>query len=782
MSWDNSLTEDYWQLRNAIRNTLFCRLNPEQIKAVETGEGPVLCLAGAGSGKTTAMVHRILHLCVFGPAYQPHPPLPIGFSTQELERIKDWWEQNKDKKKPEITPGIIRLIGSQGVDPRSVLAITFTNKAAKEMLNRLTALMGAADRDMWVMTFHAACVRILRREIELLGYAKDFTIYDTQDQLVVIRAVLKTLDMDEKKFPAKAMQMGISRYKSKLLGVGEANRQARNYFEEKAAQVYESYQKKLKTNNAVDFDDLLLLTVRLFKEHPDILQKYQDRFRYIMVDEYQDTNHAQYVLVNLLAQKHQNICVVGDDDQSIYAFRQADIRNILDFERDYPQAKIIKLEQNYRSTQAILEAANGVIANNEGRKSKSLWTQNPQGERLVLYKAMNEQDEARFISERITKLVGSGGRYQDNVVLLRTNAQSRVIEEWFIRRGIPYHIVGGLKFYERLEIKDTLAYLKALANPSDSVSLERIINVPRRGIGDTSLAKIAEFARVHEINLFEALHRYRELNLGPKVSKGVASFLQIMDRLYEVVDKMPVTMLTEKILADTGYTSELLRDNSVEAQSRMENLKEFLTKTQDYESQAAEPSLADFLAQVSLVSDLDTYADEAEAVVMMTMHSAKGLEFTNVFLAGLEEGIFPHSLALGESAEVEEERRLCYVALTRAKERLFLVYAKQRSLYGRTNHNLPSRFIEEISPHLWEEYQNEDFFKTTKAYTPQSSRQNRSGEHDFLTGDKIEHDKWGQGVVVSVRGQGEDAKLQIAFPAQGIKNLLAKYAPIKRVK
>lgn len=788
------LTEEYWKLREAIRQRLFARLNPEQMKAVETGSGPILCLAGAGSGKTTAMVYRVLHLFLFGPVHNPRPPLPAGFSSDDIHIMKWWLEQNKDLgKQPELPHGLIRLIRHQGVDPRLILAITFTNKAAQEMKDRLSTLLGPSMRDMWVMTFHAACVRILRREITALGYKSDFTIYDADDSHTVVKNVVKELNLDDKRFPPKTMHALISRFKSKLQLPQEARRMAGDFLEEKAALVYEIYQKRLRSNNALDFDDLLLVTVRLFETCPEILSGYQERFRYILVDEYQDTNHVQYVLVSQLAGKYQNICVVGDDDQSIYAFRQADIRNILDFEHDYPKAGVIKLEQNYRSTAHILEAANHVIGNNESRKAKKLWTENPQGEQLLLYRAQDEQDEARFASERITKLVEKGCRYRDFAVLIRTNAQSRVLEEWFIRRSIPYKILGGLKFYERMEIKDIMAYLKLLGNPADAVSLARIINVPRRGIGDTSLDKIIELSRESDIPIYEAVKRSDELNLGSKVTKGIHGFIELMDKLYNEVNTLSVTGLTEKIMHETGYLAELLRENSVEAQTRVENLNEFLTKTQDYEKQACdqgvEPSLAEFLSQVSLVTDLDSYEDDACVVTVMTMHMAKGLEFNNVFLVGLEEGIFPHSRSLYETKELEEERRLCYVALTRARERIFLVTARQRSLYGRTNHNPPSRFLEEIPVHLCEEYKNEDFFRTVSAFqtntTGAAGRTAVSAERlggMFVVGDKVEHHKWGRGVVVAARGQGEETELQIAFPAQGIKTLLAKYAPLVKVK
>jgi len=782
---DMQIVEEYWKLRDNMRSRIFAHLNPDQLKAAETGQGPVLCLAGAGSGKTTAMVYRILHLYIFGPSYDPRPQPPDDLGEKDLTAMREWLDESRSEDNEVMPPRLVELIRRGGVHPRSILAITFTNKAAEEMQNRIALLLKDAMRYMWVMNFHKACVRILRREITALGYTGDFTIYDAQDQLQVIKRVSAELNLDDKDFPPRALSGLISRFKSELKSSREARKEPLDYWQEKGVRVYELYQKYLKQGNALDFDDLIMLTVQLFRENTDILEKYRERFQYILVDEYQDTNHAQYVLIDLLAHRHRNLFVVGDDDQSIYAFRQADIRNILEFERDYPGARVIKLEQNYRSTQTILEAANEVISHNAARKQKKLWTKNPQGELLLQYRAEDEQDEARFISDRIKELVDKGRRYQDCVVLIRTNAQSRVMEEWFMKRGIPYKIVGGQKFYERKEIKDILAYLKFLVNPSDSVSMQRIINVPRRGIGETTVGKIVDLSRINDIPVYEALSRYSELNLGPKASRAIDGFISLVEKLREHVDEISITALTEKILMETGYSEELLRENTIEAQSRLENLKEFLTVTQDYDRKAEEPSLGDFLSQVSLVTDLDTYEDEAEAVVIMTMHMAKGLEFPHVFLAGMEEGIFPHSRSLLEESELEEERRLCYVAITRAREKVYLIYARQRNLFGRRSYNMPSRFLEEIPSALWEEYKSEaGFYKTTWSGAPFAGQKGTAPKEIglFLLGDKVEHSKWGQGVVVGAKGKGEDTELQVAFPGQGIKTLLARFAPLRKVK
>jgi len=779
-------TEKFWALRDKIRRQLFKGLNEPQFQVVENGAGPLLCLAGAGSGKTTAMVNRVLHLLIFGPVYQEKGYIPADLQKEDLQSMEQWLAAQKGKRTFTPLPRrILDLISYQGVEPCSVLAITFTNKAAQEMKDRLALLVGPLVNEMWVMTFHAACVRILRQDIEALGYKRDFGIYDTQDQLQVIKDVLKQLDLDEKKFTPRYLNQVISRFKSELKTPQKAEYTARGYMEEVAAKVYERYQELLRNNNSLDFDDLIMLTVRLFQEHPQILEKYRQRFRYILVDEYQDTNHAQYMFVRLLALKEKNICVVGDDDQSIYGFRQADIRNILDFERDYPEAKVVKLEENYRSSKKILAAANAVISYNKDRKKKQLWTQNPEGEKLIHYQAFDEKDEARFVAEEINKLVMEKGEsYADCAVLIRTNAQSRALEEWFIRARIPYRIVGGTRFYDRKEIKDILAYLKFLSNPSDSVSLLRIINVPRRGIGEATAQKLIDYAREHSLAVGDVFAEIDQLPLGPKAVKDLTAFGGLMDKFRSMLGQATITELTETILRDTGYMNELLAENSYESQSRVENLQEFLTKTNEYDQISENPTLNDFLSQVSLMTDLDTLEEEAKSVVIMTMHSAKGLEFTNVFLVGMEEGIFPHARSLDEPREMEEERRLCYVAITRAKERLYLVHARQRNLYGHNNSfKLPSRFLEEIPGELCEKHQaGGNFYQTTKAekvLEKVKTRLNAAGV--YALGDKVEHNKWGQGVVVAVHGEGEEQEITVAFPEQGIKVLLAKYAPLKKL-
>jgi DNA helicase-2/ATP-dependent DNA helicase PcrA len=653
------------------------------------------------------------------------------------------------------------------------LAITFTNKAAREMRERLEGKLGYLPRGMWVMTFHAACLRILRVESDALpDRTREFSVYDAGDSEQTVKAVARALKLDDKQYPPRALTAQISRWKNALVDPEKAKNGALGEDEGVAAEVYGHYQNALKSGNALDFDDLIGQTTALFKARPDILEKYQNRFRYIMVDEYQDTNHAQYQWVNLLAGKHQNLCVVGDDDQSIYAFRQADIRNILNFERDYPSAKVVKLEQNYRSTRRILEAANQVIARNRGRKSKSLWTRNPEGDPVASFAALDEQEEALFVSEHILRAVKEGGRYGEHAVLMRTNAQSRSLEEWFIRRRIPYVIVGGLRFYDRKEIKDLLAYLKLLANPSDVVALRRIVNVPRRGIGDATVAKIEAAALAEGLPIYQAARNAERLGLGFRVVRVLEGFCQVMDGLYAMADHVGVTELAKAVLTKSGYADELVRENTRESQGRLDNLQEFLTKTAEYDQTAADGTLADFLGEMSLITDWDQAQDQEsrDAVWVMTMHMAKGLEFDRVFLIGMEEGIFPHFRSLLNAGDLEEERRLCYVALTRARKQLYLTHAQKRSLYGKTSYNPPSRFLGEFSNSAFSE----------KPQAPAAPRIGLAGG-DLAVGDKVRHAKWGDGVVVSLRGNGEEAEYQVAFPDGGVKKLLAQYAPLQKL-
>lgn len=737
-----------------LTDKLLNGLNPEQQEAVKATEGPLLIMAGAGSGKTRVLTHRIGYLLV-----------------------------------------------EKAVNPYNILAITFTNKAAHEMKERIASMMGGVAEEIWISTFHSMCVRILRRDIDRIGFNRNFTILDTTDQLSVIKAILKEKNIDPKKFDPRAILGSIDSAKNELIGPEEFAKSAGGYYENVVSDVYEEYMKRLRKNQALDFDDLIMTTIQLFQRVPDVLEYYQRKFQYIHVDEYQDTNRAQYILVKLLASRFKNICVVGDSDQSIYRWRGADITNILSFEKDYPNAKVILLEQNYRSTKRILLAANNVIANNANRKPKNLWTENPQGNKLSYYRADSEQGEAQFVAGKIKELTRNHQyKLSDIAILYRTNAQSRVMEEVFLKSNIDYTIVGGTKFYDRKEIKDTLAYLRLISNPDDDISLMRIINVPKRGIGSTSVDKIANFAALHDLSLYQALESVELIGLSPKISKAAAEFRDLIRNYTRMQEFLPVTELVEDVLDKSGYREMLKAEKSIEAQSRLENLDELLSVTKTFEESSEDKSLLAFLTDLALVADIDSLEDDGEqtdAVVLMTLHSAKGLEFPVVFLVGMEEGVFPHSRSLMEEAEMEEERRLMYVGVTRAEQQLFLTNAQMRTLYGRTNINPPSRFIQEIPDELIEVVEPahkkaSPFGTQRKSFSSPASRKivmrpvataTGGDEVAWQVGDKAQHGKWGIGTVVSVRGTGEGMELDIAFPSPtGIKRLLAKFAPIEKVQ
>lgn len=734
-------------------------LNKEQLDAVQTINGPMLILAGAGSGKTKVLTCRIAHLL------------------------------------------------QQGVRPYRILAITFTNKAAAEMRERVDRMAGAAARDVWLFTFHAFCARLLRYELEnLSGYANNFAIYDTSDSKNLIKQVLKEMNLDEKRFPLQAIISNISNAKNALLLPDAYAREASGYYEQQVAKIYDAYQKKLQANNAVDFDDLLLLALRLLQENPAVREKYQRKFDYLMVDEYQDTNHAQYLLTKLLAAGHRNICVVGDADQSIYGWRGADIQNILDFEKDYPDAKLVKLEQNYRSTQVILDAANAVIDNNSGRKPKNLWTANGNGSEIIYYQANNERDEARYVIENMQKLqLNEGAKLGDMAVLYRTNAQSRVFEEMLIKSGIAYTMVGGTKFYERKEIKDALAYLRLLYNPHDSLSLLRIINVPRRGIGDATLARLQEYANASGQSLFEVVTNAADV---PGLASRFANKLdELSGLLFELMGEaadVPVKQLLDDVLLKTGYLEELQSSKDPQDESRVENLKEMLSVTEEFavkcERNGEEPTLENFLADVALVADIDDAELGEEAVTLMTLHSAKGLEFPDVFLVGMEEGIFPHSRTLMNDNEIEEERRLCYVGITRAEKHLFLSNARTRTIYGRTQYYTPSRFLQEVPRNLVHVIkrpvvqrpamtsqvhkptakENANWFEQHKAsFFPRES--SAAAGCSFHVGDKVMHKKWGVGTIVTAKAADDGQEVTVAFAGGGIRSLLTKYAKLEKL-
>jgi len=723
---------------------ILANLNEPQREAVCHTEGPLLILAGAGSGKTRVLTHRIAHLI------------------------------------------------AQGVAPWQILAVTFTNKAAGEMKERVAGLIGPAANSMWVSTFHSACVRILRQDIEALGFEKNFVVFDTQDQLIVIKNILKAKNLSDKTYHPKALLSSISSAKNELITVDDYQHKAADHWENITADVYKEYQKRLRSNNGLDFDDLIMLTVRLFREVPEVLERYQERFRYIMVDEYQDTNHAQYELINRLASKYQNLCVVGDDDQSIYSFRSADIRNILEFERDFPQVKVIKLEQNYRSTKNILHVANEIIKNNRGRKSKQLWTENYEGEKILLYQADDERDEARFVAEEIGRLVREENRkYSDFALLYRTNAQSRSFEEAMMGRNVPYRVIGGTRFYERKEIKDILAYLRLVYNPVDKVSLGRIINVPKRGIGDASLERFLYFLEDNQYTVLEGFEHIAEIpSLTNRGIKPLQEFQLLLQNWIDRRDTLSVKELAEHILQTSGYLMELRNEGTIEAQGRLENLDEFIALAVDFERNSDDKSLAAFLETVALVADIDNYEVDSDAVVMMTLHSAKGLEFPAVFLVGLEEGLFPHSRSLMENRELEEERRLCYVGITRAKQRLYITHANMRTMYGNFNNSIPSRFLMELPKEsitnikaLRKSTASSMPVRTMKPLAGAKTAAAMGSNPDEITiGCKVSHPKWGVGTVITKEGTGAEAQVKIAFPGLGIKSLILAYANLEKLE
>ncbi|RFB10222.1 DNA helicase PcrA [Bacillus sp. HNG] len=737
-----------------ISNKLLAGLNEQQQEAVKATDGPLLIMAGAGSGKTRVLTHRIAYLMV-----------------------------------------------EKQVAPWNILAITFTNKAAREMKERVQGILGGAAEDIWISTFHSMCVRILRRDIDRLGFNRNFSILDTTDQLSVIKNILKEKNIDPKKFDPRSILGTISSAKNELQTPEDYEKTAGGMYEQIVSDVYKLYQKRLRKNQALDFDDLIMTTIQLFKRVPEVLEFYQRKFQYIHVDEYQDTNRAQYILVKLLASRFKNLCVVGDSDQSIYRWRGADIANILSFEKDYKNAKVILLEQNYRSTQRILKAANKVIQNNMNRKAKNLWTENDEGNKIFYYRADSESGEAQFVAGKIRELVDGGKRsYKDIAILYRTNAQSRVMEEVLLKSNINYQIVGGIKFYDRKEIKDILAYLRVIANPDDDISLTRIINVPKRGIGATSIDKIANYAIAQDLSIFQALQEVEQIGLSAKITNSLREFRDLINNWDQMQDYLSVTELVESVLEKTGYLEALKTEKTLESQSRIENIEEFLSVTQNFEKANDDKSLVAFLTDLALVADIDKLEedenDKNNAVVLMTLHSAKGLEFPVVFLMGMEEGVFPHSRSLMEEAEMEEERRLAYVGITRAEEELYISNAQMRTLYGRTSMNPVSRFIAEIPEDLLEDLgaqrkqQMRTPFSSSSSPTRQPERrvfskpiaQSTGGDEiGWKVGDKAEHKKWGIGTVVSVKGEGESKELDIAFPSPtGIKRLLAKFAPITK--
>lgn len=737
-------------------NNMLDKLNERQKEAVLATEGPVLVLAGAGSGKTTVLVNRIAY-----------------------------------------------MISEKHIRPWNILAITFTNKAAREMKERIERLLGDTAKDMWIGTFHSVCVRILRSCIDLLGYSRDFVIYDTADTKTVMKECLRELDIDEKSFPVRNVLSIISNAKNDLMDAATfENVYKSDYRMSIIAKIYYRYQTKLRKNNAVDFDDIILNTVKILSENPDVLSKYQDKFQYILVDEYQDTNNSQYLLINLLAQANRNLCVVGDDDQSIYKFRGANIGNILNFEDDYSDVQKITLDQNYRSTQNILDAANSVISNNKGRMGKSLWTSNGDGNKVFVYTGTNEYDEARYIARQIKKHFDEQGSFSDCAILYRTNAQSRVIEEMLMRESVPYKVLSGLRFYDRKEIKDIIAYLRVVYNPNDDVSLARIINEPKRKIGNATLEKARNIAREKETSLYDVISHADDYPEFKTAIKKLLSFSEIIQSLIKLKDTVTIEDLTGRILNDTGYMPALVMEDTTESKTRIENLGEFISVITEFEkNEETGNTLGEFLENISLVSDIDGYDENEDSAVLMTIHSAKGLEFPIVFLSGLEEGLFPGMRSMESDDDIEEERRLCYVAITRAKEQLYITKTISRTIHGKTMPTTASRFFKEIPVEYLED-------KTTlqpkvakvmqdlgvrNAAAPKKevymtkgfgSSVKSSGSTDyskFKAGDTVEHRTFGRGEILKATPCGNDCILEIQFESIGFKRLMAAFAKVKKI-
>ena len=740
--------------------SIYDTLNEQQREAVYHTDGPLLILAGAGSGKTRVLTHRIEY-----------------------------------------------LIEEKGVNPWNILAITFTNKAAGEMRERVDNLVGFGSESIWVSTFHSTCVRILRRHIDRLGYDHNFTIYDADDQKTLMKDVCKLIDIDTKVYKERNLLSAISSAKDELITPQEYELNAAgDYGKQKIAKVYMEYEKQLRANNALDFDDLLVKTVQLLQTQPDVLEYYQERFRYIMVDEYQDTNTVQFKFVSLLAGKYKNLCVVGDDDQSIYKFRGANIKNILNFEKEFHDARVIKLEQNYRSTSNILNAANAVISNNVGRKEKSLWTDNGEGEKIQFRQFDTAYDEADFIAEDIRKHVNDGAAYNEHAILYRTNAQSRLFEERFVAGNIPYKIVGGINFYARREIKDLLAYLKTIDNGKDDLAVRRIINVPKRGIGLTTINRVQESALEREIGFYEAL---KGLDLIPNIGRSAAkldSFVALIEYFKGVAGKESLSDLMKEIIEKTGYVEDLEADDKEDAQARIENIEELISKIAAYEETCADqdekPTLSGFLEEVALVADIDSLDEEQDYVILMTLHSAKGLEFPHVYLAGMEDGLFPSYMTItsDDNEDLEEERRLCYVGITRAEKYLTVSCARRRMIRGETQYNKMSRFLKEIPAELMETgttfaeetemptqnayFQAKQVFKQKAFSTGKTAKQftvTKEKGLDYTIGDRVKHMKFGEGLVTDITEGGRDYEVTVQFDAAGVKKMFASFARLQKV-
>ncbi len=779
--------KDIDMIKKQALERFFSRMNPMQQKAVFRVNGPLLILAGAGSGKTTVLVNRIANMIHFGDAYNTTGQI---FTDEEAAFIKDYAEGRTDDGRR-----LAAVIGVRQVRPWNILAITFTNKAAGELKERIEKILGEEGRGIVAATFHSACVRILRRECGNIGFTPSFAIYDTDDSKRVIKAAMRSLDIDEKMFPVKTVMSEISHAKDSMITPEEFAKEASgDYYRMNVAKIYKKYQKELLANNAMDFDDIICHTVTLFENCPDVLDHYQNLYKYIMVDEYQDTNRVQFRLVSLLSQKFGNICVVGDDDQSIYRFRGATIENILNFEDEFgcrPE-DVIKLEQNYRSTQNILTCANKLISNNVGRKGKNLWTDCGDGDKVIVHKSMNERDEASYIAKTVSENNDNGRRFGDHAVLYRMNAQSNALEQAMIKAGIPYKIFGGLKFYDRKEIKDILAYLEVINNHADMFRLQRIVNEPKRGIGDATVRTIGQVSSdLGEDPIYVMAHSTEYVPLAKK-SKALTEFAFMIEDLTDLSEEASLPELLDEVVEKTGYGA-MMKQQGVEGEMRLENIAELKSTMTKYEEEAEDPSLEGFLEEVALYTDIDTLDENSDYVALMTMHAAKGLEFPVVFVAGMEDNVFPSSRSRDSEAELEEERRLAYVAMTRAKEQLHLIYAGERMLYGNTQYNRESQFIKELPPENIEK-------QVPKLDTAASSR--RSGDislgrqmamfnsakaaptepaESYSVGERVMHKKFGEGTIIGVTPMAGDTMLEIAFEKVGTKKIFANFAKPKKI-
>ena len=782
------MTQEQLQaLRRQVMEKEFSRMNPMQREAVFTTEGPLLILAGAGSGKTTVLVNRIANIVKYGCAYGARE-FSVSLTEEEIRMLEEYRDGTQ-----EYTDEIADLLAVRPAKPWQILAITFTNKAAGELKERLEAMLGPDGQDIWASTFHSTCARILRRDGESIGYTSHFTIYDTDDSKRVMKECQRLLNIDDKMLSHKTLLHEISHAKDSLISPEDYLNDAGDDVRlRKIGEAYRLYEKLLRDADAMDFDDMIVNTVKLLEENEEVRTRYQNRFRYVMVDEYQDTNHAQYRLTSLLAGGSGNLCVVGDDDQSIYRFRGATIENILSFEEQYHKAKVIRLEQNYRSTQNILDAANAVISHNTERKGKNLWTANGPGEKIVVDNAFDEQEESTFIADTIMDSVKGGRKWSDHAVLYRMNAQSNAIERTFVRMGVPYRVIGGHRFFERKEIRDALAYLSVISNPADNIRLRRIINEPKRGIGATTINHAAQIAAGLGLSLYEVISHADEYEQLVRAAPRLRAFTQIIDGLAEAAEELPLNELFEKAMRDTGYLDSLALDRET-YQDRLENIQELSSNLLRYSEDNEEGDLNGFLEEVALMTDIDNYNEEADTVVLMTLHSAKGLEFPVVFIPGMERGIFPGIQSLYSASEMEEERRLAYVGITRAKERLYLTHARTRMLYGSTSHNAPSPFLEEIPEGLVEE-KRKVTLSQQKPSVQRAAKPKKTFDHSFgpaapkpsapagsyRVGDTVGHKLFGTGVVLSAQPMGNDTLLEIAFEKAGTKKLMANFARLTK--